>query len=131
MAPHNSRELNRLGPFRPPGPEFAGRAAGRLPVLRRPRPEGVEEGVGVVGDPVPLPAQALRLRRPDLVLRGVAAARFLLDQMVDAGGLYPVRGGGDILLPEDLDAQMVDALARARTLEQHQLERRVVDGEMA
>ena len=50
--------------------------------------------------------------------------------MVDAGGLDPVRGGGNVLLAENLDAQMIDALARARALEQHELERRVVDGEI-
>ena len=94
---------------------------------RRPR-RG--ERLAVREHAIELPARALRIARPDLVLHRVTAGPIGFDLARDAGGREPRDRRVDLGLLEDLDPQMVEALGRVGHLEQDQLQRRPVDREV-
>src|SRR5450759_3982920 len=69
-------------------------------------------------------------RWPHLVLQRIAAGGALLDLGRQPRRGEPAGGGDDLRSGSDLHAQVVEAAAEARVLDEDQLQRRVVDGEV-
>jgi hypothetical protein len=135
-----SPTLVPVAPLRPrwcrPPPTPCGDAPGRSAAALRSR--GGRGGGGhrhqalrVGEDGVDLPAGAVGVADPDLVLHRVAAGDVLLDVGGHPLAAQPPRRRGDLVGGLHLHAQVVEGAARLlRVLDEHQLEGRVGDGEV-
>src|SRR5450755_3181605 len=91
----------------------------------------VVEGLAVGQYGVDLPGLAVGCALdPELVLPGVAAGRVALIDRRESGPGEPLPLGIDGIRVADLDAEMVEAAALARVLQQDELQRRLGDGEV-
>jgi hypothetical protein len=91
----------------------------------------VVEGLAVAQHRVHLPGRPVRYALdPELVLPGIAAGRVPLVGRVQAGPGQTGLHGVDRVGVGDLDAQMIEAAALARVLQQDQLQRWLGDSEV-
>src|ERR1700733_3352971 len=91
----------------------------------------VVEGLAISQDGIDLPGLSVgRALDPELVLPGVTARRVTLIDARQAGPGEPLLLGIDGIGVADLDAEMVQAAALPRVLQQNELERRLGDGEV-
>jgi hypothetical protein len=77
----------------------------------------ISEIRGVLDDPVILPAHALGIERPELVLGCITTCLFVFDRVHEVGGLEAVRGGSHIRIGEDFDTEILDVQCKLNTHE--------------